>query len=84
MPKERKGPDEGPPSEPTYDFPTRTPAPLRELPVWHTLCFMRIHGQTQARALPICGIVYKWYTVVQGPDHYVHATATGHSMCFMQ
>ena len=45
---------------------------------------MRIHGQTQARAITICGIVYKWHTVVQGPDHYEHAAATGHSMCFMQ
>ena len=70
--------------KPTYVFSYRTPPPLRKLPVWHTLCFMRIHGQTQAPAHTICGSVYKWHTVVQGPDHYEHAAATGHSMHFMQ
>lgn len=50
--------------KPTYDFSTRAPAPFRKLPVWHTLSFMRIHGQTQARVYPICGIVYQWHTVV--------------------
>lgn len=50
--------------KPTYDFSTCTPPPTRKLPVWHTLYFMRIHGQTKARAVTVCGTEYWWHTVV--------------------
>lgn len=68
----------------TNDFSCRTPPPPRELPVWHTLCFMRIHGQTPTRCISFCGTEYSRNTVVQGADYCKHAATAGHSMYFMQ
>ena len=45
---------------------------------------MRVHGETQACRNTICGIVYQWHTVVQGPDNCEHAAAAGPCMRFMQ
>ena len=70
--------------KPTHAFSHRTPPHPRKLSLWHTMHFMRIHGETQTRRSPICGIEYQWHTVVQGPDNDEHSAATGPGMRFMQ
>ena len=62
------------------DLPHRTAAATRILPELHTMHTMRLHGKTKARWMSHDCSMHSVHTVLQGPHHTEHATASNHRM----